>query len=205
MFWDTSDSGYVIGDCPECVWTRAALMCSLQCAHMSHQDNSVFVDASGRRGRLVRWSAAGVGVACLGFLGIVIAGSFGAGPAGGPLPWADEERRDAPALIQPTPATSGDGDGESEGTPKRTGTPRGTADASGTSATPTSTPASASTPTVEATTSAPAPSTSTSATPTVPSPTATPGGGGAGGGGGETTDTGPGKADEAPGATKRPR
>ncbi|MET9676909.1 hypothetical protein ABZY68_28015 [Streptomyces sp. NPDC006482] len=163
---------------------------------MSHQDNSVFVDASGRRGRLVRWGAAGVGVACLGFLGIVVAGSFGAGPAGGPLPWADDDRQDAPALIQPDPAVSGDAD--SEGAPKGTGTPRATAEATGA-------PATTPTPTTEATTSAPSPSASATAVPTTPRPTATSGGGGTGGGGGETTDTGPGKADEAPGATKRPK
>ncbi|WP_405857107.1 hypothetical protein OG361_25485 [Streptomyces sp. NBC_00090] len=164
---------------------------------MSHQDNSVFVDASGRRGRMVRWGAAGVGLACLGFLGIVVAGSFGAGPAGGPLPWADDERQDAPALIQPDPAVSDGSDG-SDGAPASSSTPRATAGASDAPATPT--------PTATATTATPSPRTSTAAATKAPSASATPGGGGGtGGGGGETTDSGPGKADEAPGATKRPR
>ncbi|WP_159041913.1 hypothetical protein [Streptomyces aureus] len=163
---------------------------------MSHQDNSVFVDASGRRGRVVRWGAAGVGLACLGFLGIVVAGSFGAGPAGGPLPWADDERQDAPALIQPDPAASDDsGDsGASDGAPARPSTPRATVGTSDAPATPT--------PTAEATTATPSPRPSTTPTTTSPSPEATPGGGGSGGG---NKTAGPGKADEAPGATKRPK
>ncbi|MER5204600.1 hypothetical protein [Streptomyces sp. NPDC002825] len=152
---------------------------------MSHQDNSVFVDASGRRGRTVRWATAGVGVACLGFLAVVIAGSFGAGPAGGPMPWADDEKPDAPALIQPDPQQSGD----SEGTPK----PRTTRSATDQTA--------SATPSARATTKAPS-STATTAAPatSAPAPTAT-------SGTGSTTDTGdgPGKADEAPGATKRPK
>lgn len=163
---------------------------------MSHQDNSVFVDASGRRGRMVRWGAAGVGLACLGFLGIVVAGSFGAGPAGGPLPWA-EERQDAPALIQPDPAVSDDSDAP-DGAPASSSTPRATVGASDAPATPT--------PTARATTATPSPRTSTAAATTAPAASAAPGGGGGtGGDGGETTDSGPGKADEAPGATKRPR
>ncbi|MFF5918295.1 hypothetical protein ACFY8C_08115 [Streptomyces flavochromogenes] len=166
---------------------------------MSHQDNSVFVDASGRRGRVVRWGAAGVGLACLGFLGIVVAGSFGAGPAGGPLPWADDERQDAPALIQPDPAASGDsGDsGTSDGAPASSSTPRATVDTSDAPATPTPTP------TNGAATAAPSPEASSAPTATTPSPETTPGGGGSGGG--DRTDSGPGKADEAPGATKRPK
>ncbi|MEU7071909.1 hypothetical protein AB0B30_25625 [Streptomyces narbonensis] len=166
---------------------------------MSHQDNSVFVDASGRRGRMVRWGAAGVGLACLGFLGIVVAGSFGAGPAGGPLPWADDERQDAPALIQPDPAVSDDSDGAPASSPP----PRATVPASGSPATrtPTRTPTPTPTPTAtaEPTTTTPSPRTSTAATTAAPSPETTPGGGG------ETTDSAPGKAGEAPGATKRPR
>ncbi|WP_225799423.1 hypothetical protein [Streptomyces sp. NK15101] len=148
---------------------------------MSHQDNSVFVDASGRRGRKVRWAAAGVGVACLGFLGIVVAGSFGAGPAGGPLPWSGDEQ-DAPALIQPDPVQTGaPGD-----TSEHTATPRGTTESPGASATPTA----------KATTEGPSstPTTATTAPPvTAPAPTST------------TGDGNPGKSDQAPGATKRPK
>ncbi|MFJ5828464.1 hypothetical protein [Streptomyces sp. NPDC093089] len=154
---------------------------------MSHQDNSVFVDASGRRGRTVRWATAGVGVACLGFLAVVVAGSFGAGPTGGPLPWADDEKRDAPALIQPESTESGDPDG----TPQRTATPGPTARAS-------DAPAEA-TPSAETTTTRPTPTSGTSTTTVAPGPTAT-----SGTGGGNSGD-GPGKADEAPGATKRPK
>ncbi|WP_426404137.1 hypothetical protein ACN9M0_23430 [Streptomyces sp. R-07] len=147
---------------------------------MSHQDNSVFVDASGRRGRTVRWAAAGVGVACLGFLAIVIAGSFGAGPAGGPLPWSREEQHDAPALIQPDPAPSGTA-GDS---PERTATQRAA----------TASPDASATPTTTATTTAPSPTDATTApATTAPEPTAT------------TTDGKPGRSDRAPGATKRPR
>ncbi|WP_086831686.1 hypothetical protein [Streptomyces sp. NRRL B-24572] len=150
---------------------------------MSHQDNSVFVDASGRRGRKVRWAAAGLGVACLGFLAVVVAGSFGAGPAGGPLPWANEEQHDAPALIQPDPAASGDADA----TPERTAAPRAT------SGTASGAPA---TPTAEATTEAPSP---TAAATTADAPAATASAPAA------TTSVKPGKADQAPGATKRPK
>ncbi|MFF0430245.1 hypothetical protein ACFYUJ_38530 [Streptomyces sp. NPDC004520] len=149
---------------------------------MSHQDNSVFVDASGRRGRTVRWATAGVGVACLGFLAVVVAGSFGAGPAGGPMPWADHEKQDAPALIQPDPAQSGDTG--ADGAPKHTATPHATGEAASKA------PA---TPTAEATTSAPAPAATTAApATTAPAPAA-------------TTTVKPGKADQAPGATKRPK
>ncbi|MGW8761723.1 hypothetical protein ACWGN5_04385 [Streptomyces sp. NPDC055815] len=149
---------------------------------MSHQDNSVFVDASGRRGRTVRWAAAGVGVACLGFLAVVIAGSFGAGPAGGPLPWADDEKPDAPALIQPDATASGDSD--SDGTSKRPATPRAGDGAASTD------PA---TPGAESTTQTPSPTATTAAPATTdPAPTA-------------TTTAKPGKAGQAPGATKRPK
>ncbi|WP_432180769.1 hypothetical protein [Streptomyces sp. NBC_00063] len=50
-------------------------------------DSAVFVDGSGRRRRLVRRIAIGMGAACVVFLGVVIAGLFGSGPSGGPLPW----------------------------------------------------------------------------------------------------------------------
>ncbi|MEX0168614.1 hypothetical protein [Streptomyces sp. LMG1-1-1.1] len=155
---------------------------------MSHQDNSVFVDASGRRGRTVRWATAGVGVACLGFLAVVVAGSFGAGPAGGPLPWADDEKRDAPALIQPEATESG----ASDGAARRTATPSPTARTSDAPAT--------ATPSAGKTNASPTPTGGTSRT-TAPAPTAT---SGTSGGNSDSGD-GPGKADEAPGATKRPK
>ncbi|WP_190155030.1 hypothetical protein [Streptomyces litmocidini] len=146
---------------------------------MSHQDNSVFVDASGRRGRKVRWAAAGVGVACLGFLGIVVAGSFGAGPAGGPLPWSGDEQHDAPALIQPDPTRSGAPADE----PERTAAPRAT----------TTPPEASATPTAKTTTEAPSPTATTSAPAATASAPAA------------TADGKPGRSDQAPGATKRPR
>ncbi|MFF8374733.1 hypothetical protein ACF07V_01190 [Streptomyces sp. NPDC015661] len=148
---------------------------------MSHQDNSVFVDASGRRGRRVRWATAGVGVACLGFLAVVVAGSFGAGPAGGPLPWAEDEKPDAPALIQPDPAASGDSG--AGGAPKRTATPSATAE--------TGSKGSA-TPDADATTETPSPTGTAAPATTGPAPTA-------------ATTAKPGKAGQAPGATKRPK
>lgn len=76
---------------------------------MSHQDNSVFVDASGRRGRVMRWAAIGVGAGCVGFLTVVVAGFFGSGPTGRPLPWVDQERP-APALIGADPSPTAEDD-----------------------------------------------------------------------------------------------
>ncbi|MEV6200443.1 hypothetical protein AB0M64_10735 [Streptomyces sp. NPDC051771] len=155
---------------------------------MSHQDNSVFVDTSGRRGRVMRWGAAGVGIVCVGFLGIVVAGMFGAGPTGGPLPWTDDDQRDAPALIQPDPEAT-----RSPDAPKHPGTarPEGTGDPSATASASSS---ASSTPSPSATSSAPAASAPPATT--EPAPTATADDG---------KDTGPGKSDDAPGATKRPR
>ncbi|WP_031013117.1 hypothetical protein [Streptomyces sp. NRRL F-5727] len=156
---------------------------------MSHQDNSVFVDTSGRRGRVMRWGAVGVGVVCVGFLGIVVAGMFGAGPTGGPLPWSDDEKRDAPALIQPDPEATRSPDGSptaSTARPARTG-----------GATPTAAASPSAAPTTAATTPAAPPSTTAPTADAEPGPTAT--------GGAAGDDTTPGKSGNAPGATKKPR
>ncbi|MFR9795286.1 hypothetical protein ACL02U_05160 [Streptomyces sp. MS06] len=52
-------------------------------------DGSVFVDGTGRRGRLVRRAAIALGAACVLFIVVVVAGLFGSGPSGGPLPWGN--------------------------------------------------------------------------------------------------------------------
>ncbi|MFF9280487.1 hypothetical protein [Streptomyces griseosporeus] len=54
-------------------------------------DDSVFVDGSGRRGRLVRRVAIGAGAGCVLFLGAVFAGMFDSGPSGSPLPWVQND------------------------------------------------------------------------------------------------------------------
>ncbi|MFD8010869.1 hypothetical protein [Streptomyces sp. NPDC058955] len=157
---------------------------------MSHQDNSVFVDTSGRRGRVMRWGAAGVGVVCVGFLAIVVAGMFGAGPTGGPLPWSDDDKRDAPALIQPDPEATSSPDGSPTAPtarPARTG---------GGDPSPSASPSAAPT-TTAATEPSATPSTTAPSADADPTPTAT--------GGATGEDTNPGKSGNAPGATKRPR
>ncbi|MFF9621751.1 hypothetical protein [Streptomyces griseosporeus] len=54
-------------------------------------DDSVFVDGSGKRGRLVRRVAIGAGAGCVLFLGAVFAGMFDSGPSGSPLPWVQND------------------------------------------------------------------------------------------------------------------
>ncbi|MGW4160675.1 hypothetical protein [Streptomyces sp. NPDC004788] len=151
---------------------------------MSHQDNSVFLDTSGRRRRAVRWAVAVVGAGCLGFLGVVVAGVFGAGPTGGPLHWQDDDRPALPKLIESQPGggdSGGSGDSGADGSAK--GAPSGSPSATATpSATQTSAPAK---------TAAPAPTAARTTTAPPPAPTA--------------TSNGPGKAGSAPGATKRPK
>ncbi|MEU8621790.1 hypothetical protein [Streptomyces sp. NPDC048623] len=148
---------------------------------MSHQENSVFVDTSGRRRRAARWTAVGIGVGCLGFLGVVVAGVFGSGPAGGPLHWQDDEPPAPPSLIQADPGGDGEGDGEdAEKSARPSGSPsaKATASAAPSSAAPK--------------TAAPAPS----ATSTTKAPSPAPSG---------TTAAGPGNSGNAPGATKHPK
>ncbi|MGW2562460.1 hypothetical protein ACWCXB_25055 [Streptomyces sp. NPDC001514] len=87
---------------------------------MSRQENPVFVDASGRRRRLVRYASVALGIACVCFVAVVLGGLFGAGPAGGPLPWSQSREESSPTAEEPTPSTaeSGEpGDGEEGGDP----------------------------------------------------------------------------------------
>ncbi|MGW7361874.1 hypothetical protein ACWGI8_00235 [Streptomyces sp. NPDC054841] len=72
---------------------------------MTRQENAVFVDASGRRRRLMRYASVVVGAACVCFVVIVLAGFFGAGPAGGPLPWSQSRQDPPPAADESTPST----------------------------------------------------------------------------------------------------
>lgn len=154
---------------------------------MSHQDNSVFVDASGRRGRVMRWAAAGVGVACLGFLAVVVAGTFGAGPANGPLPWVDDEKPALPTLIQADPSGGGSGSEDAEDAseqPSKPSKPSNSSASPSASGTASPSPSAAKEPAPSQTTTTTTASTDTS---------------------GSDSDTTPGKADEAPGASKRPK
>ncbi|MEV6331780.1 hypothetical protein [Streptomyces sp. NPDC051909] len=149
---------------------------------MSHRDNSVFVDTSGRRRRAARWAAVGIGAGCLGFLGIVVAGVFGSGPAGGPLNWQDDEPPAPPALIQADPGDDGADDEKSDGpSGSPSGTPSGKATATASTAPSASASKTASAPSASSTTRAPA-----------PDPT-------------DGTVTGPGNSGNAPGSTKKPK
>ncbi|WP_338699979.1 hypothetical protein V2W30_25130 [Streptomyces sp. Q6] len=78
--------------------------------------NAVFVDGSGRRGRLMRRGGIALGAACVVFLGVIVTGLFGSSPSGGPLPWSDDsgngkqpraEHSGAPA-VSPDPVPTGD-------------------------------------------------------------------------------------------------
>jgi hypothetical protein len=83
---------------------------------VTRQKNAIFVDASGRRRRLVRYASIVIGAACVCFVVIVLAGLFGAGPTGGPLPWSRSGQDPAPTG-EPTPSTAESreaADGEAE-------------------------------------------------------------------------------------------
>ncbi|MFF2507452.1 hypothetical protein ACFVTY_29330 [Streptomyces sp. NPDC058067] len=71
-------------------------------------DDAVFVDGSDRKRRLMRRIAVGMGAACVVFLGVVVAGLFGSGPAGGKddgkAPRAEHSPSASPAAH---PGTSG--------------------------------------------------------------------------------------------------
>ncbi|MFI1394270.1 hypothetical protein [Streptomyces sp. NPDC020681] len=60
--------------------------------HAGRDDGSVFVDASGRRSRLIHRAALAVAAVCVVFIGVVIAGFFSPVPSGGVLPWSQEEK-----------------------------------------------------------------------------------------------------------------
>ncbi|MFE2991897.1 hypothetical protein [Streptomyces sp. NPDC059262] len=70
------------------------------------EDSAIFVDGSGRRRRLMRRVALGTGAACVVFLGVVIAGFFGSGPSGGPLPWGHGKGQTKAPRAEHSPAAS---------------------------------------------------------------------------------------------------
>lgn len=87
-------------------------------------DSAVFVDGSGRRRRAMRRVAVGMGAACVVFLGVVIAGLFGSGPAGGPLPWGhgkDDGKAPHAEHSPSAPATKRPGAGSDTDAPGATG------------------------------------------------------------------------------------
>ncbi|WP_328678222.1 hypothetical protein OG905_28155 [Streptomyces sp. NBC_00322] len=66
-----------------------------------HADGSVFVDASGRRSRLIRRAALAVAAVCVVFIAVVIAGFFSPVPSGGVLPWSEKQEGSTKATDQP--------------------------------------------------------------------------------------------------------
>ncbi|MFE5029317.1 hypothetical protein ACFRAO_39995 [Streptomyces sp. NPDC056656] len=87
------------------------------------EDSAIFVDGSGRRRRHMRRAAIGIGAGCVVFLGVVIAGLFGSGPSGGPLPWGHKDDTKAPrAEHSPSSSpTARPGDSAQPGDPGATG------------------------------------------------------------------------------------
>lgn len=75
--------------------------------HRSEQSSAVFVDASGRRSRFVKYAAALLGVSCVLFLGAVVAGLSGSGPAGGSLPWSGNNGGKPPVRAEHSPTPTG--------------------------------------------------------------------------------------------------
>ncbi|WP_327369545.1 hypothetical protein [Streptomyces sp. NBC_01217] len=72
-------------------------------SHRSDQNSAVFVDASGRRGRFMKYAAALLGVVCVLFLGTVVVGLSGSGPAGGSLPWGGNGDDKPPVRAEHSP------------------------------------------------------------------------------------------------------
>ncbi|GGW48522.1 hypothetical protein GCM10010381_37430 [Streptomyces xantholiticus] len=130
-----------------------------------HDDGSVFVDASGRRGRLVRPVGLAFAAACVVFIAVVIAGFFGSAPSGGPfsLPWVQEKNEEP----KPSQEQKQEQDGSTKATEKPGSTAGPTAAPSakaGESAAPSPSVSSSRTATEEPSTEAPrtaAPSTTT--------------------------------------------
>ncbi|MGW6361059.1 hypothetical protein ACWFR5_39300 [Streptomyces sp. NPDC055092] len=88
------------------------------------EDSAIFVDGSGRRRRHMRRAAIGIGAGCVVFLGVVIAGLFGSGPSGGPLPWGhDKDDAKAPRAehSRSSSPTARPGDSAQPGDPGATG------------------------------------------------------------------------------------
>ena len=163
-------------------------------------DSAVFVDASGRRRVLMRRVALVMSGVCVVFLGVVIFGLFGSGPAGGPLPWGHGKGDAEAPHAEHSPSASPTA---RPGTPAQPAPPEATGPSA--SASP-SAGRSDSAPPAKATSSAPATSTAPTAptagtastAPATTAPTATaPTQGSAG--------TNPGRGHGAPGSTKGPK
>ncbi|MGX1674082.1 hypothetical protein [Streptomyces sp. NPDC055400] len=86
----------------------------------SDEGRAVFVDGSGRRRKLMRRVAVGFGAACVVFLGVVVAGLFGSGPAGGPLPWGPHKGGTKAPRAERSPSSSAS---EREATPGKSRDP----------------------------------------------------------------------------------
>ncbi|MXM64762.1 hypothetical protein GR925_15235 [Streptomyces sp. HUCO-GS316] len=129
-------------------------------------DGSVFVDGSGRRGRLIRRAAIAAGAVCVLFIAVVVAGLFDSGPAGNPLPWV--QGKDDTKTGEPTPASSSADDSSSGagGTPSDSSA--GSGDSDEASVSPSSTPSGSSS--GEGKTEEPTTAPSTTAAPTMTGP-----------------------------------
>ncbi|MFF1566682.1 hypothetical protein ACFVY1_24670 [Streptomyces sp. NPDC058293] len=84
------------------------------------EGRAVFVDGSGRRRKLMRRVAVGLGAACVVFLGVVVAGLFGSGPAGSPLPWGPHKGDTKAPRAEHSPSSS---TSEREATPRKSPDP----------------------------------------------------------------------------------
>ncbi|MGW1704321.1 hypothetical protein ACWCP8_01870 [Streptomyces sp. NPDC002206] len=73
-------------------------------SHRSDKNSAVFVDASGRRGRFMKYAAALLGVVCVLFLGTVVVGLSGSGPVGGSLPWGGNGGDKPPVRAEHSPS-----------------------------------------------------------------------------------------------------
>ncbi|WP_160159334.1 hypothetical protein [Streptomyces sp. SLBN-118] len=148
-------------------------------------DGSVFVDASGRRSRLIRRAALGVAAVCVVFIAVVIAGFFSPVPSGGVLPWSQKqepEREQGQKQEGSTTAT-----GQPGSTDRPTGGPSATP---GESAAPNPSLSVSATKTDGATTAAPTKAPTTTAAPTTSAPGQGNSGDHPGGGQGSTSGQG---------------
>ncbi|MFI2371905.1 hypothetical protein [Streptomyces sp. NPDC018833] len=140
-----------------------------------HDDGSVFVDPSGRRGRLVRPVGLAFAAVCVVFIAVVIAGFFGSAPSGGPfsLPWGQEKNEEQKQSQDQKQEGEQDGSAKATEEPGSTAGPAADRSATpGESAAPSPSLSSSKTETEETGTEAPAT--------TAPSTTTTPGQGNSG-------------------------
>nr|WTB33287.1 hypothetical protein OG781_30805 [Streptomyces sp. NBC_00830] len=119
--------------------------------HRNDQNGAVFVDASGRRGRFMKYAAALLGVVCVRFLGTVVVGLSGSGPVGGSLPWGGNGGDKPPVRAEHSPspvdaprpkpsvstAGAAEGTGAASASPGPTTRPAGTATSSAPASAPT--------------------------------------------------------------------